>query len=169
MSDLNELVETFKRAVARPGTFATLYPETTDADLAGSLMDAFAEAQLDGFFASGYELDLDAAEVTPDLTLAEGRLVSIYAAVRFVESELISRKSRTQYEANGAKYDVEYSASLMTQLLKSLQDRKAQIVTTLISTGASSAFYMADQYFARAMESSYGYMIGSVYTDEWGR
>lgn len=160
MSDLADLIETFKRAVARPGTFAVNYPETTDDDLAGSLMDAFGESQLDGFFTTGYVLDLDSAFVDPDLTQAEGRLLVIYAAIRFIEVELLNRPVSTDAQAGKASFRQEFSSNLLRALLDSLQKRRAQLVDKLANSGASSAFYMADQYYLRATDSDNGFYPG---------
>jgi hypothetical protein len=47
MTDLADLVESLKREVAIPGTFATVFPTTTDDDPTGALADGVAETQLD--------------------------------------------------------------------------------------------------------------------------
>lgn len=154
MSDLSDLVETFKRAVARPGTFTDNYPETTDDDLLGSLQDAFAESQLDGFFRTGYVSDLDTGFVDPDLTQAEGRLIVIYAAVRFIEVEILNRPVRTDAKAGKAAFASEFSSNLLKALLDSLQRRKDQLVELLAQNGAAAAFYMADAYYVRATHDS---------------
>jgi hypothetical protein len=77
MSDFLDNVESLKRVVATPGTFDTLFPDTTDQDLVGTLLDGIAQAQLDGLLAS-YTYD-DTGTVTPDLSAPQSALVILYA------------------------------------------------------------------------------------------
>lgn len=148
MTTLEDLIEPLKRAVAVPGTFDTVFPETTDDDLIGLLMDAFAEAQLSRFF-PGYSVAEDGA-VTPELQRGEGALVVIFGAVRMLISEIRNRKSHIRYEAKGAVFEQDQAPSVLVQLLKDYQTQKAEILVAS-RTLAGSAFYMADQYFLRAV------------------
>lgn len=148
MSDLFDLVESLKRAVAVPGQFAGTFAETEDQDLVDTLLDAFAEAQLYGFFPT-HSAD-DAGIITPDLTRGEGALVVIFAMCRILVAEIRNRKTHTRYEARGAVFEQDQSASMLTQLLKDYQTEKAELLKR-VSTAAASAFWMADQYYVRAV------------------
>jgi hypothetical protein len=76
--DLTDLVPSLKRALAAPGEFDATFPDSTDTDLAGTLADAVAECQLDGFFGN-LTLDLTDTTTTPDLTSPQQALVILYA------------------------------------------------------------------------------------------
>jgi hypothetical protein len=77
--DLSDSLDSLRYAVARPGTFTTNYPETTDDMLLQTLMDGFAEAQLMGLLGT-YSVDEDGF-VSPALTGGQVALVVLFAAV----------------------------------------------------------------------------------------
>jgi hypothetical protein len=155
MSSLETLVDTLKRAVAVPGTFDANFPETTDDDLVASLLDGFAEAQLDGFFTKHEATD--AGIVTPDLSRAQGALVALYTASRILESEIKNRKTHVRYEASGTVFEQDQSYQILVQLLKDTRERKIAILKQAQSSGAGSAFVMADNYFIRATSNYLNY------------
>ena len=160
MSDLTELLEPLKRTVAVPGTFADVFPDTSEDDLLGSLLDGFAEAQLDGYFV-GPLVNIDEAGITsPDIARAEGALIVLYSATRIVQTQLLNLKSRVRYEAKGLVYEAEQSAQVLVALLKDLQARKVLLAGQKGSAGAGSAFTMADQYLMREM----GVDLGAFYS-----
>lgn len=148
MSELADLVDALKRAVAVPGAFDSVFTETTETDLEDTLLDAFAEAQLFGFFPAHTADDL--GEVTPDLSRGEGALIVIFAMCRILTSEIRNRKTHTRYEAGGAVFEQDQSAGMLVQLLKEFQLQKADLLKRG-GSHAASAFYMADQYFLRAV------------------
>lgn len=154
MTDLGDLVDSLKRAVAPPGEFAALFASSTDDDLVGSLMDGFAEAQLDGFFTGSYgaahALDVDAQTVAPDLSHAQGALVIVYAASRVITTRLLNLKTHTRYEARGAVYENDQASGLLVQLLKDFQARKTALQLKAQYAGSAAAFAMADGYFLAA-------------------
>ncbi len=150
MSDLNDWVETLKRTVAPPGTFATFYPNTTDDDLAGSLMDGFGEAQLDTFFSVGYALDLDTGVITPDVEQAGLRLITLYSAVDILRANIMNIKTKVHYKAGTAEYEVDYSPNVLVAALKSLETAKDAIVKRQLTQSAAFAVNVVDQYLARA-------------------
>jgi hypothetical protein len=161
MSSLEDLVEPLKREVAVPGTFASVFPSTTDDDLEAALLDAFAQSQLDGFFTASTATDTGV--VTPDLSRGANALIVIYAGVRLLTAELINRKSHTRYEASGAIFEQDFAASVMVQALKDLSAKKAifleQIKQSLRSQIGTT---VVDSYFVKATEFyrgeiSYGY------------
>ncbi len=158
ITDLSALVPSFKRAVAIPGQFATVFnPTPGDSDMIGALADGFAEAQLDGFFTkafggTAYTLNTIAETVDPGLTDAQGALVIIYAAGRFMTTMLLNLKNRQKFSAKGADYETEQSATLLTTLLKQTDARKTLLQQKALYSGSAAAFHMADGYFLAATE-----------------
>lgn len=149
-TDLNDLVEPLKREVAVPGAFTTTFPSTQDSDLSGKLADAFAQAQIDGFFAT-QAVDPNALTVTPALSSAGGAVVVLYAAESIIRSQLRVLKTVTKYEAAGAVYDVEQAATVLTQELKSIEDRRKDLLTAILrQLRANTAVYVSDGYLMRA-------------------
>lgn len=145
--DLVELVPSLKRAVAVPGTFESLFPETTNTDLVASLLDGFSEAQLDGWFAEVSATN--AGLMTPTLDRSQGALIVLYAATRLLVSEIRNRKTHRRYEASGNVFEEDQSANTLVQLLKDLQARKKQLIAQATKLGGASGFVMGDAYLAR--------------------
>jgi len=151
VTDLADLVEPLKREVAVPGTFSTVFPDTTDQDLTDSLLDAFAQAQLDGFF--GTSAATDDGIVTPDLSRGAAGLVVIYAGIRFLTTDLLNRKSHTRYEANGAVFEQDTGTSMLVEALKGLRAKKDSIVAlAAASARASVGTTVVDGYFIKATD-----------------
>ena len=146
-TDLFDLVPALQRSVAVPGTFATFFPETTDDDLAQTLLDAFAEAQLDGFFPT-YTADNDGL-VTETLTRAEQALIIIYASVRILQSEIRNRKTHVRYEAGPTVFEEDQGSSTLVEMLKQYRERKKELRQQGLKGDAGAAFYMADAYLMR--------------------
>lgn len=169
MTDLADLVDSLKRAVAPPGEFAALYASATDDDVVGQLMDGFAEAQLDGWFTAAWggqkSLDVDLGTVTPDLAQPQQALVVIYSSYRMIYTRLLNLKTRTKYAARGAEYETEQAASILTGLLKQFADRKELLYKKALYSGANAAFSMADGYFLAASQR-YVQIPGS-YADDY--
>lgn len=170
MTDLSDAaVDQLKRAVATPGDFDSFYPNTTDDDVLGALQDAFAECQLDGFFLTGFTVDLNAGTVDPDLTLAQIRLVVIYAAINIIRVELMNRKNKQHYQAGTAVSETETSSNILTAILKQLADQKQRILTQAYNYGAGRAFEMADAYVVRATDNYLGNgYVPDLYQAEYG-
>lgn len=149
MSDLNDYVASLKLEVAVPGTFAANFPTTSDDDLVAMLSNAFAQGQLDGFFLT-QELDVDTSVVTPDLSAAGRALVVLYAAENILRLKIMEMRQRTSYEAGPVKYETENAATVMVQILKDLQARRARILLQAASARrASGGFSMVDAYSDR--------------------
>lgn len=161
MTDLTELVDSLKREVAVPGTFATVYKSTTDDDLVGSLMDAFAAAQLDGFFLN-QTLDLFTFQVTPDLSPAGRAAVLIYAAERILTMQVMGLRQRSLYEAGSVKYETENSAQVLTQILKSLAERKKLVLGQADSARRTGTFAMQDMFADRLTGTEGAYIGGGA-------
>lgn len=164
MSELRDLVAAYKREAAVPGTFATVFPETTDADIVGALSDAFAEAQLDGFFGS-MTLDVDFGEVTPDLSVAGAALVVIYAGMRLTRQQLRSLATRTAYKAGPVEYETQRSSAALSEELKHLQWRRQQLLANAIRAGrGTGSTFVLDGYVPRANAHNFygGFFVHEV-------
>lgn len=164
---LGDLVDSLKREVAVPGTFDTVFPNTGDDDLEAALLDAFAQAQLDGLFTDNTATD--DGIVTPDLSRGAQALVVIYAGVRMLTAELINRRAHTRYEAKGAVFEQDYGASVLVQALKDLAAKKAQILVQIqMGQRAAVGITMVDGYVVRATDfyrgefGGYGYNLTAV-------
>ncbi len=151
MTDLAELVEPLKREVAVPGAFASVFPDTTDDDLAAALLDAFAQAQLDGFLTAS--MATDDGVVAPDLSRGAAALVVIYAGIRFLTADLINRKSHVRYEASGAVFEQDTGASILVEALKGLRAKKdAMIAAAQVGVRAGIGITMVDGYVVKAVD-----------------
>lgn len=148
MSDLTTLVPSLQRALAVPGTFDVLFPDTLDADLSSTLLDGFAEIQLDGLLLDN--VADDAGLVTPDLTRAQAALVVLYASVRVLVTEIRNRKTHVRYEGGGAVFEEDQSATMLVELLRQAQARKADLVVQARRGALTDAFLMVDLYCAKA-------------------
>ena len=160
MDNVATLVEPLQRAVAVPGTFATAYPNTSEDDLTGMLLDGLAEAQLDGFFSDlTYGVDPEDEPtygiLDTEVGQPESALIVIYAATRLLSNELTSRKTHIRYEASGAVFEQDQSAQVLTERLKELNGRLKDIRERAQLAGMASAFYMADMYVSKALDYSF--------------
>ena len=145
---MGDLVPALKRSIAVPGTFADVFPTTSDTDLAGTLGDSFAEAQLDQFFET-YTM-VDDTTITEDLTRPEQALVIIYATVRILQSEIRNRKTHKRYEAGSTVFEEDQGSATLVELLREYKDRKKELRAQGVNGEAGAAFYMADLYLMRA-------------------
>lgn len=148
-TDVNELVEPLKREVSAPGRFAATFPSSDDRTLVGYLMDAFAAAQIDGYFPSQL-VDVDNEEVEPSLSAAGRQLVVIYAAERITTNRIVELKQSVVYEAGPVKYETQNSAAVLTQVLKDLRARRERIVAAAERARGSGGFIMQDMFADRA-------------------
>lgn len=151
--ELFDLTGSLQRAVAPPGEFKTYFPSTTDDDLAGTLADGLAEAQLDGFLRN---VTLDAAAFQTDVDLNSGQqaLVVLYARARIIVARLANIKSRTRYKAGNVEAEVEQAASVLVELLKEMSLRKKQILEDARAGNVADAFLMVDMYVAKSIDAS---------------
>lgn len=151
MSDLSNLVDALKRRVAVPGDFATVFPDTSDDDVTGLLMDGFARAQLDGYFnAPAFAMD-DNGVVSPDLSRAQGSLIVLYAAVQMLQTQILNTKSQQHYKAGNVEYQTQTGSNILTAVLKQLRDELTTVQKIATTAGTSAATMVADQYFLKAV------------------
>lgn len=162
MTEMSELTGAYQREVAPLGEFTTFYPSAT-ADLQAAMLgDAFAEAQLDGFFHASV-LDVDSMEVSPDLSSAGRALVVIYAGIRTLRNEIKNLKTKTMYKAGPVEYDVEQGASTLTELLKESEARKIALITAA-RIGAGTTVSMTDLYGQRMARGNLGWLPSELGT-----
>lgn len=151
MSDLSNLVDALKRRVAVPGDFENVFPDTSDDDVTGLLMDGFARAQLNGYFtAPSFAMD-DNGLVTPDISRAQGSLIVLYAGVQMVQTQLLNLKNRTHYKAGNVEYQTEQGSNILTAVLKQLKDELIEVQRLAATAGTTAATLVADQYFLKAV------------------
>lgn len=172
-TDLSTLVEALKRELAVPGTFATVFPDTQDTDLSGSLADAFAQAQLDGFFSTSMvDLSTPATpQVSPPLSSGGGALVILYAAERTIRAQLRVLKTTFKVEGGpGISYEADQAASILVQELKDLTARRTSLLALLLRQQRSSqAVHVTDGYLLRAQPyypANYFGEFGTFYSFE---
>ena len=151
--DLAVLVPSLKRAVAPPGEYDTFFPNSVDSEVRDLLVDAVAEAHLDGFL-SEVTLDVSGHSVDPDLTTSQQALVILYAMARHLTSRLANLKNLTRYKAGNVEAETEQSASVLVELLKETRDRKAQVLADAKAGNMADAFLMVDMYVAKSLDVS---------------
>lgn len=152
-TDLNQLVPALQRELAVPGAanFTALFPNTQNADLAGSLADSFANAQLDGFF-STQVVDPTALTVTPGLSSGGMALIILYAAIRTIKAQLRNLATTQKYDAGGGVgYEVSYSSNVLVTELKDFQARRDQLLALVLRQARGvRAAYVVDGYLIRS-------------------
>ena len=169
MTNLRTLVEPLKREVAVPGTYDDVFPDTDDDALAASLADAFAEAQLQGFFG-----DIELTVVTEmsgrsdyitsrDLSAAGGALVVLFAGLRILRASLRSLSQSSTYKAGS----VEYSTSQMTTVIRDELAAMRSRIDALVLDGKRSgrAVSVHDGYAGRV--TAYSGSLGAFHAYEF--
>lgn len=149
--DLANLVPSLQRALAAPGEFDTFFPDSTPDDLAGTLADGLAEAQLDGFL-SAISLNVTDNSTDLDLAVPQQALVILYSAARVLAARVSNLKNRTHYKANGVEADSEQSASVLVELLRETAARKKQLLDDARTGRAATFFSMTDLYVAKSLD-----------------
>lgn len=167
MTAISTLVEPLKRELAIPGTFAGLFPDTTDLQLIAALADGFAEAQLWGFFpdtALVFDEPNDEWDSTPDLSLAGGALVVIYTSMRFIRSQIRNLTTEERYKAGPVEFETKRAASTLKAELDYLQSRLDGLIANAkekarMSAGMATVFdnYIARGGLATAVGGFYGH------------
>lgn len=137
----------FKREVAPLGQFEALNPQVLDADITGALQDAFASAQLAGFF--GDHTLYDWGDVEPDLTPREIALVMAYAGVRHLKSHLLYLRSKATYEAGPVRYETEQAASVLKSILDEANKKLNAIEAEMKAEGGVTGVAVVDWYRLR--------------------
>jgi hypothetical protein len=159
VEDLNVLIEPLKRQVAAPGTFETVFPNSTDEILFGYLADALAEAKIDGWF-HDVQLDIVTGDLAPPLDDGEGAAIVIYAAASIIRGQLRALSTRRKYKAGPVELQEENASMLLTEDLKALIARKDEIMRRGAGTGTAFVFdaYCSRQY-ASYISSQHNYSV----------
>lgn len=167
MTDLSTFVEPLKRMLAVPGTFADVFPSTSDDDLQASLADGFSEAQLYGFF-STLSLSEDAAgdfATDVDLSAAGGSLVIIFTAMRILRAQIRSMATIERYKAGTTEYEVGRPANVLRDELALLDRQRSDLIAQARMAARSNTVRVFDNYLGRvgmqirSMGSFYAYEI----------
>lgn len=153
-TNLADLVDLLKNALAPAGTFDTEYPEAGEPDLLLSLANGFSQAQLHGFFPAN-ELDLDTYDLLEPIDNPGGALVVIYTKAAFLRSRLLSMNSHVKYVAGAVSYEADKAASVLKTLLDEANEEIKDLRDEARRSGAGAAFYMADRYVAQMGGSRY--------------
>jgi len=150
VTDLSTLVEPLQRELAVPGDFDTVFPNTTEDGLTGTLADGFAEAQLDGWFPN-VTLDLSGATpvVTPDLSVPGSTLVVFYASTRVIYAQLRNLTSLQRYKAGVVEYETNQPATVLKEELDRITQRKKDLWRNAGRQQGATTFVF-DSYFARS-------------------
>lgn len=151
--ELANLVPSLKRALAAPGEFTTHFPSATDTDLADTLADAVAEAQLDGFLGNS-SLDVLSSVVTPDLTPPQQALVILYGMARVLHARVANLKNKTRYKAGNTEAETEQSATVLVEMLRQTKERKKVLLDDARAGNLATAFAMVDMYIAKSVDVS---------------
>lgn len=167
MTELSDLVGAYKRETALLGTYDETFPKSTDVEVVGALADAFAEAQLDGFF-HGVALDLDDGSLTPDLSTAGAGLVVLYAGARVVRQQIVQMNSRMRVKAGSVEYETERAT--LTQIQKDLTDRKKQLIENALR-GIGTSVFVFDSYRSRMAAGNFygGFLVYEAPLTNWYR
>lgn len=147
-TDLANYTDSVRNILARPGTFRTLFPETTDDHLVTVLQDGLAEAHLEGLLLN-YESD-DNGYVRPVMATGQVALIVLFGGLRLIRAEMLNRVTSSKYVAGPVSAETTYATNVLRDIMKTLEAQKDRLTTLLTSSGAGAAFIMADSYVANA-------------------
>ena len=160
--DVGDLVDPLKRAVSPPGT--DLFPDAVDAEYEGHLSDAFWELTMWGYI-SGYTEDegvisQDQATPTTDLGRDDQQLMVLVAGINIVRMAMFNVNTTFRAVAGPTEYEVRKGASLLAEVLKSLENRLEGILEGLPdsnSGGNVSYFDVITQRSSYYPDTYWGY------------
>lgn len=161
--ELSDYVAVLRREVTPPGS--ELFANVSDASMTGHLTDSFWEARLDGFL-DGYVADEDGA-VTPDLPRELIALVVLYAGIRIIRNRLINMNTSFRAQAGPVEYEVQNSASVLSEMLRQLATTKKRLQTVADDYGITPTC-LIDGYTVRQVSGgSYGGFVGSLLAESF--
>lgn len=184
IADMGDYITNLQREVQPPGTVE--FPNATDDDWLGNMIDGFWEARLDGLL-QGYTMDENGKlyhittmnQNLPDVAQptqgpqfqnweADGQtretvqLVIFYAGYRILRNQL--RTLRTQFRAAAGPVSFEYqqSASMLVELMRDLVNRRDIVLRRLSDLGVVPTYYI-DALTSRdlAIQNQSTYWIGA--------
>jgi len=147
VTDFHTQVGWLKREVAVPGTFATVFPNTTDEDLAMALVDGFYKARLDGWL-PGVECDPDTAVPTPAISMAAMALVVVYSGIKFVSNQIKELNTVFRAKSGNEEFETQKGPSILVERLKEMQAEKNDLLVQARKPTARPV-YMHDGYAIR--------------------
>jgi hypothetical protein len=145
-TDFGDYVDSLRGMLARPGTFAALFPETNDDGLIQLLRDGLAEANMEQLLV-GYTSDANGI-VRPPMAPGAVAMVVLFAGVRLVRSEILNRVTSTKYVAGPVSAEQSYSTNILRDVAKALETQKTTLINLYRSSSAGVDFYMADAFIA---------------------
>lgn len=140
--DLNDLVDSLKRAVSPPDE--DLYADVTTTQWVGYLSDAFWTARIQAGLFSGYTINED-DEIEPstgstDLGRDYQQIIVLYAALNIVTSSIRNTNTLFRAKAGPAEFETQNSATNLNSVLRELQTQRDMILARLSDLGASVDF-----------------------------
>lgn len=144
--NLLDMVPTVRREVTPPGS--TTFQTVPDTVFVGYLADAFWEVKLDGFIepyvcdAQGIIIPAtssDAANISQgflvtafdpsvDMSRDQVALVCLYAGIKIIRNKLLEQTSRIRAKAGPVEFEQDFSANLLVEMLKELQQIRARLL-----------------------------------------
>jgi hypothetical protein len=150
--NLADLIPSVKREVAPPGSEETLFPGANNSVWLGHLMDGFWEARYNGLLplwesnGSGIVTPFDPQ--SGDLPRELQQVVVFFAGFRILRNALMQKQTSFHARAGDVEYQTQYSASTLRDVLKSLTEQRAILLTRLSDLGFVSPVYI-DAIIAR--------------------
>lgn len=125
MTNLADLIPALRREVSPPGE--DLFPNASDDDFLGYLLDGAWEAKLDGFLAD-YTLDNNTYTVTPDLPDFYKYLIVLWAGVRITRTRLSNLRTSQKSVAGPVSFEYSNSAMVLSAVLKEIMEKKKRLI-----------------------------------------
>jgi len=153
--DLGELIPSLRREINPPGE--DLFPNATNSEFLGNLVDGFWEAVLDGLI-TGYTVDEDGI-ITPvsgstDLGREIQQLVVFYAGFRILRNVLRNLNTKFRAKAGPVEYETAQSANTLRDILGELTNRRNILLSRLSDMGYTETYYI-DSVMARDTASDW--------------
>lgn len=144
--DLSDIIDVVRRETSPPGT--DLFAASTDDEWLGYLEDSFWEARLFGFFSAYTEADgivqaIDPVTTTVDFPREDQQLVVLFAGIRAVRLKLLNTNTLFRAQAGPVQFETQQAASVLTEILKELQQKVNILYANLSSIlGRTQTYYI---------------------------
>ena len=130
-TDLSLHVDWLKREVAVPGTFSTVFPETSDDDLAAAMVDGLYRSKFDGWLPDVQATsDIENPPFIANQALSKEAIavIVLYAAIKFVQNQITNMVTRQTYKAPGVESTTERAPTVLAERLKELIEEKKNLL-----------------------------------------
>lgn len=165
--DLADYVDVLRREVTQPGS--VLFADVDDEVFANYLSDSFWEVRLDGFLTSWTEFEqlVDPVDVNDgDITRDRIALVVLYAGIRIVRNRLLDTNTKFRAVAGPVEYEIENSASMLTEMLRQLEHTKQRLLEMNYEAGD---VIMIDSFSGRQFDPlGYGGYLNGFFGEYFG-